>query len=228
MDYHQPGNGMITNEVIFREFPYSRDNIVYYGDFGDSSIWSGIYLASQAWRYHATGDAQAKRNAIRLAKALHGLHMITGAKGYIARYFTNKDSATYSMILNDDHLHCIEEGEYKDNCWLGHTSKDQYTGWMLGMAVAYDLIDDTRTRERIRLSYSQVVEALIDQSWQIRNSEGNIASWSAASFPPNEFKLAWTISAYHMTGNPKFKLITKEIRILEEALDDCAEYNVLS
>ena len=202
--YHHPFYGLMLQEVVFNG-EYSTESIIGYGDYGDSSIWTGTYLASQSWRYFITKDPKAKENAIRSANALHGCHRITGKKGYIARYYGPVDSLAYRQNKNDDHLHIVNSGTYKGDFWTGHTSKDQYTGWFLGMSVAYDLIDDPPTQEMIRADLADVVSALIDQGWKILNSEGKVASWSAASFPPNQFKLAWTMAAFHATGNPKFR-----------------------
>ena len=33
---------------------------------GDSTIWTGMYLASQALRYMATGDEEAREEVLRL------------------------------------------------------------------------------------------------------------------------------------------------------------------
>ena len=184
---------------------YSLDDVRGYGDYGDSSIWTGTYLASQAWRYYVTRNSDAKANAIKSANALHGCHRITGAKGYIARYYGPQDSLAYEQNKNSDHLHVVNTGDYKGDFWIGHTSKDQYTGWMLGMSVAYDLIDDQPTKEMIKADLADLVGALIDQGWTIRNENGDVASWSAASFPPNQFKLGWTMAAFHATGNTKFR-----------------------
>ena len=64
--WHQPYYG---GRVAVRFTDTSHTQVEQYIGFGDSTFFSGIYLASQAMRYHVTGDLAAKENAIKLANA---------------------------------------------------------------------------------------------------------------------------------------------------------------
>ena len=172
---------------------------------GDSGIWSGTYLASQSWRYYAEGEAEAKSNAIRLVKALSNTHRVTGTPGYIARYMGNMDfDIIYNEVKGGEYVYTVEEGEFAGKYWIGHTSQDQYLGWVLGMAVAYDLIDDPPTQYLISTTIQQLMTALMKQNWVILNSQGDI-SMEGGSKPLGYIKVAWALTAYHITGDPKFR-----------------------
>src|SRR5258706_6463870 len=54
------------------------DQIVGYTRCGDSAIWTGHYLAAEAFRYKATGSAEALAHA---SEALDGLTLLTDVTG---------------------------------------------------------------------------------------------------------------------------------------------------
>ena len=53
---------------------------------GDSTIWTGMYLASQALRYMSTQDPEARDEVLRIAAYLHLAKDITQTPGYVARF----------------------------------------------------------------------------------------------------------------------------------------------
>src|SRR5688572_13925813 len=65
-----------------------------YGDLGDGCFHTGIYLASQALRFAATGDPAAKEQVVRSLGALEILMEVTGKRGLLARHFTPHGTLT--------------------------------------------------------------------------------------------------------------------------------------
>ena len=57
-------------------------------DYGDSAIWTGLYVASQAFRYGSTGEQAALDNMENGLRALHRLQILdeNGDLDYVARY----------------------------------------------------------------------------------------------------------------------------------------------
>ena len=52
--------------------------IISYTRTGDSAIWTGHYLAAEAFRYRVTGSASALANAAAAIAGIRGLIDITG------------------------------------------------------------------------------------------------------------------------------------------------------
>lgn len=203
LNHHQPFYGD-TVGVIFAD-PERTTPSEYY-DWGDSCEWTGLYLGSQAMRYHVTKDAQAKANAIRVVQALDGNLHITDTPGFIARYRGQQDPLIYQgdeWCAANDRCHQVDSGPYAGDFWWGETSRDMYSGWFFGMSLAYDLIDDEDTREMIRADVSEVLNTLLDHNWMILDEEGLPTNAGPQVLPP--FQISWLTVGYHITGEERIK-----------------------
>ncbi|MCZ7584903.1 MAG: hypothetical protein M5R36_17080 [Deltaproteobacteria bacterium] len=208
--WHQPGYGS-TVEVRFTDA--GRTTVQSYGGTGDACMWTGTYLASQALRYHVTGEAQAKANAIRAAEALDRHLHVTGKPGFIARYVGEQSDPAHAgevarCVTEPDYVHCLDTGEFAGDFWKGNTSRDQYTGWFFGMSLAYDLVDDTDMRTMIRDDVEEVLDALIAQNWKIIDVDGQPTT--AAPSVITSQQMNWALIGYHITGEERFFDIVKE------------------
>lgn len=175
-----------------------------YHRFNDSCLLTGTYLGAQAMRYYVTGNSQAKANAVRAVEALAEQLHVTGRTGFIARYRGPQNPLVYdgdAWCDETDRCHRIESSPYTGDFWWGETSRDQYTGWFFGMAVAYDLADDEDLRDQIRDMVSEVLNTLIDDRWLIIDEEGRPTDAAPNVTPP--FRLAWLIIGYHLTGEER-------------------------
>ncbi|MCZ7582582.1 MAG: hypothetical protein M5R36_04195 [Deltaproteobacteria bacterium] len=133
--WHQPNYGATVNVRFTSD---ARDAVQSYDDLWDSTLWTGTYLASQALRYHVTGEAQAKANAIRAVSALDRTLHVTGRPGFIARYTGPMSDPVYGDIaggcVTNPDWHCVEDGDFAGDFWFGDTSHDMYSGWFFGMS----------------------------------------------------------------------------------------------
>jgi len=203
LDYHQPYHGG-TVGTAFTDV--SRTTVDHHFDWNDSCEWTGLYLGSQAMRYHVTGNAQAKTNAIRVVEYLSGNLHVTDTPGFIARYWAEQDPLIYpsnEWCDEQERCHRIDSGPYAGNWWWGETSRDMYNGWFFGMALAYDLIDDEDTRDLIREDVLHVLTTLKSQHWFILNEIG-LPTDSAPNVMPG-FRIAWLTIGYHITGDATIK-----------------------
>jgi hypothetical protein len=136
-------------------------------DLGDSSIWTGTYLAAEAMRLEATGSADARTNVKNLVAASHLMMTVTGTPGLLARY-ARKSSTTLPFTTPDldctnDEVQCnvaYNGGTYD---YVGHVSRDQYQGIMMGYAIAYEALGDIDedTRAIIRGDVVALVKELM-------------------------------------------------------------------
>ncbi len=198
-DWHQPYYGGRA-AVFFTDTTYTT--VQQYGGWGDSTFFTGIYLGSQAMRYHVTGDPVAKDNAVRMVSALSGHLHVTGMPGYIARYRAPQTALPYQGdAWCDEQERCfhLEDGPFAGDFWWGSTSRDQFIGWMFGMTTAYDMVDDEPMREIIRADMLEVVGRLIENDWVIIAQDGNPSGTAPIVLPMTQ--LSFCVQAYHVTGD---------------------------
>lgn len=138
---------------------------------GDSAIWTGTYLAAEALRLRATGSADARARVRELVTTMHLFARVTGTPGLLARW-VKESSKTYPFVLGDlncaapnRRTHCNHTYDGKKYDYLGHISRDQYQGLMLGYGVAYDALGpaDEDLRELIRGDVVTLVEELMKE-----------------------------------------------------------------
>ena len=203
--WHQPYYGG-SAETLFADDALTVP--IAYGGWGDSCIWTGTFLGSQAMRYWVTSDPAAKQNAMDMVRTLDGFLHVTGRHGFIARYWAPQDSIIYGGDdwcdnPDNDRCHRVEEGVYAGDFWWGETSRDQYTGWFFGMAMAFDLVDDDATREMIKADVSEVLDELMANKWTIIDEAGQPTDAAPTILPPQQ--MSWLLIGYHMTGEDRFR-----------------------
>ncbi|MBW2529778.1 MAG: hypothetical protein JRI23_36715 [Deltaproteobacteria bacterium] len=155
--------------------PPTYSNIVSLGGVGDSAIWTGTYLASEALRLQATGAADARANVIDAVETLHLWFNVAGDPGLLSRFAKPSDQST-SFVIGDidcaiSQVFCGVDYQGTAYDYNGHISRDQYQGVMLGYSLAYEALsaDDEATRALIRDDVVEFVEELmLDRTVPIR------------------------------------------------------------
>lgn len=151
--------------------------IVSYTHGADSGIWTGHYLAAEAYRFQVTRSPEALDHIQKALFGLRGLLEVTGT-GLLARIALPKDSPYLPAILHEEGGHGIYQGTWQgQSCsWIGGTSRDQYSGVLFGLAVAYDLVDLGNIREDIRDLVTQLLNFLLDHHWVVLMPDGRIST----------------------------------------------------
>jgi len=190
-----PYGGMVITQ--FEDASYEQ--VASYADLQDSTIWTGTYLAAEAFHYAVTGDPEAKENAERAIRTLDLFLHVTQQKGYLAR-FAGPLTAPYLSYLGGT---CVAEGKHPcyqfsgvggaPAFWIGGTTRDQYTGWFFGMGVAHRLIDDPELRTLIRADVKEVIDALRASDYKIRGPKGSPDSSGQDALP--SMQLTWLLIA---------------------------------
>ena len=143
---------------------YTR--VVGYNHAGDAAIWTGHYLAAEAFRYRVTGSAAARRN---LQGALDGIDALASVAsptkpGPLARFYIPRDSPFLPGIRAIEARHRFYRGTLGGEPveWIGNTSRDQYSGVFFGLAVAHDMLDPARADDAAaRAQAADVVTRLL-------------------------------------------------------------------
>ncbi len=134
----------------------------YWGT-SDAAIWSGSFLAAESWRLLATGSRAAADEVAYYVNMLDDYFQVTGNVGYLSRLALPR-SANVPLEYNwqgqayctntDEHCNVTYRGVAWD--WLGGTSRDAYTGTMLGLGMAYLATPDATVRETARKNLTTV------------------------------------------------------------------------
>jgi hypothetical protein len=145
------------------------DQIVDYTRCGDSALWTGHYLAAEAFRYKVTGSADALANA---QGAIAGLKLLTDVTGtdLLARCAVPVSSNLPTSIVQQEASNGSYMGSSADGTaytWIGNTSRDEYLGAFFGLGVAYDMIDDAPTRAQISALVTRLLDNLLGHVWTI-------------------------------------------------------------
>ncbi|MBI3271760.1 MAG: hypothetical protein HYZ53_22405 [Planctomycetes bacterium] len=169
------------------------DHVLHYAHFEDSAIWTGHYLASQAYRFAATGSADALANARRALAGITRLLDVAGGQGYLARAAVPVASPWAADLVGahpvitlpapaNPRVHPPEAGHtfYKSVLhgvewyWEGTISRDQYSGVMFGLALAWDLIPQEDVRTAIRHDVTRIATFLEARGWTPVAPDGEI------------------------------------------------------
>jgi hypothetical protein len=147
----------------------SSDQIVDYTRCGDSAIWTGHYLAAEAFRYKVTGAPDALADA---QGAIAGLKLLTDVTGtnLLARCAVPLSSSYLPSIVQQEAANGSYLGSSADGTaytWIGNTSRDEYIGAFFGLCVAYDMITDSATRADIVALITRLLDNLLGHAWTV-------------------------------------------------------------
>ncbi len=175
--------------------------------FSDMTIWSGCYVAAQAFRYAVTGDPAAELQVHKSIEGLHLLQDVTGRPGLLARGIKRWNEQN-PEVGPEWHR---GSGQFSDYQWLGDVSADQVDGVIFGYAVAFDLIDDPVLRQSISIHVKAIADHLIDHGMTIQDVDGQQTkhgdlTTGLFSEPLNALiALAVVKAAYHTTKDEKYQ-----------------------
>lgn len=147
------------------------DEISHYTRCGDSALWTGHYLAAESFRYKLTNSEEALANVKRTFYAIKGLVDVTGTN-LLARCMVPTDSPYAEAIRNEETLNGIYVNESAGWIWVGNTSRDQYSGVIFGLGVAYDMVDDPELKPAISALVTRLVDFLRGHNWSVVMPDG--------------------------------------------------------
>ena len=176
--FHMP-YGTVLDPVFASSDPASPGyaDIVGYTRAGDSAIWTGHYLAAEAFRYQVTRSPDALSAVWRALLGIRSLLDVTGTD-VLARCLVPADSPYAAAIQQEEGGHGIFYSTLGDQTyfWIGNTSRDQYSGVMFGLSVAYDMVDDPDVRAFIRADVTRILSNLIRHGWNVVMPDGSLST----------------------------------------------------
>jgi hypothetical protein len=163
--------------------------VVGYAHGGDAAIWTGHYLAAEAFRYAVTRSPDALTNATRALDGIQGLVDVTAPEhpgedpweqpGLLARFLW-PDSWWYAdRMASEEGGHGVYHRTLGsvEHSWLGNTSRDQYSGIFFGLAIAFDFIkDDPDVQSRVARLATTMLHFLLENTWNVRMPDGRVST----------------------------------------------------
>jgi hypothetical protein len=135
-----------------------------YGDLPDGPFFAGLYLASQALRLAATGEAAARDEVERTLAGMELLMAVTGEPGLLARWVGRGPSPRGTPWLRS----ATRPGYW----WRADVSKDQLAGYACGLGVALAVLPDPAFRARVAALAGPLAEHLDQHALRVVDPDG--------------------------------------------------------
>ena len=174
----------ISNNIQALHLPYNviidpvfagptSQQVVGYSRGGNASIWTGHYLAAEAFRYKVTNSSDAIDNVRKALAGIRSLVDVTGTN-LLARCVIPVDSPYAQGIITEEAGHGIFTGSLGDQTyyWIGNTVRDEYAGVFFGLGVAYDAVEDATVRSEIREITTRLLDFLLQNDWAVVTPTG--------------------------------------------------------
>jgi uncharacterized protein (TIGR03437 family) len=148
----------------------SSNQIVGYTRCGDSSLWTGAYLAAESFRYGATQSPVALANVKAALAGLKSLLDVTG-DNRLARCIVAADSPWAAGIQSEEASNTIHSNP--PWLWVDNTSRDQVVGAFFGLGAAYDLVDDADVRSEASDTATRLIGFIARHQWSPNDDISN-------------------------------------------------------
>lgn len=201
----------------------------------NDGLFTGLYCASQCFRYKVTGDTQAKANAKQAVEAMIKLTEVTGREGFTARatrYSTEEEFGTG----NREEWHICENNP--DCEWLGETSSDEMTGHYFAYGIYFDLVADKKEKKKIAEVVKKITDHIIDHNFHLTDVDGIPTTW--ANWEPDLLNnddrwyyergtnslgiLSFLKTTYHVTGDEKYEKVYEMLIRKHHYAMNCIQY----
>jgi len=140
-------------------------------DTDNDGSWSNYYMASQAFRFAASGDRQARSNAWETFTALERLESINGMGGFPSRTF-ERAGFKYS---DPDRWPPSKDGQWE---WKATTSSDEITAHTFGCAVLFECVARTPSeKQRIAIFFDKIATHILRNNLTLLDHTGKPTQW---------------------------------------------------
>ena len=148
----------------------ASNQIVGYTRCGDSALWTGAYLAAEAFRYKVTQSADAFNNVKTALAGLKALADVTG-DNRLARCVVLANSQYAAGIESEEEANVIHQNP--PWIWVDNTSRDQVVGAFFGLGAAYDLVDDAGVKSDIADLATRLIGFISQHQWSPNDDASN-------------------------------------------------------
>jgi uncharacterized protein (TIGR03437 family) len=153
----------------------TSNQIVGYTRCGDSAIWTGHYLAAEAFRYKVTQAPDALNNVKSAIAGIQSLANVTGTN-LLARCLAPINSPFTAGMESEEAPNGIHLNSSTGEMWVGNTSRDEYMGVIFGLGVAYDMVGDSGVQSSVSQLVTQLIDFLTGHAWTVVMPDGAIST----------------------------------------------------
>ncbi|HEV2687806.1 MAG TPA: hypothetical protein VGV35_04605, partial [Bryobacteraceae bacterium] len=171
----------------------TTNDIMGYTRCGDSALWTGAYLAAEAFRHKVTQSPDALDNVKAAMAGLKGLVDVTG-DNRLARCMVLTSSPYAAGIAGEESRNTIHPGPTW--IWVDNTSRDEVVGAFFGMGVAFDLVDDPVVKAAIGDVATRLIGFVSHHQWS-PNDDGN----NTFVFRPEELQMLLQVARHVNPSN---------------------------
>ena len=140
----------------------TSNQIVGYTRCGDSALWTGAYLAAEAFHYSVTKSAAVLDSVKTALGGLEALSAITG-DNRLARCMVLASSLYANGIASEEAANSIISNP--PWFWVDNTSRDQMVGAFFGLGAAFDLVDDPGVKQRVSKLATLLIGYISRHQW---------------------------------------------------------------
>ncbi len=178
------------------------------------------YLAAMSFRYAATGDEEARREAVEAFKAMIWLDEITPKPGFIARSIWSVKSDQGERSRHGSGGLPAKWYPTDDGLWIwkGDTSSDEVNAHMYSVSLFHELVAKGKEKARAAQHLANITSHIIDNGWVLRDMDGKPTRWGRWDpdylLRPYGFEArglngmeaqTYVQTAFALTGDPKFQ-----------------------
>ncbi len=201
----------------------------------NDGLFTGVYCASQCFRYMVTGDEKAKENAKRAVEAMIKLTEVTGKPGFTARATRYSHEENF-LTGNREEWHVCEDNPECE--WLGETSSDEMTGHYFAYGIYYDLVADKKEKKKIAQVVKTITDHILENNFHLCDVDGVPTTW--ANWEPDLLNnddrwfyergtnsleiLSFLKTTYHVTGEEKYNDVYKMLVEKHHYAMNCIQY----
>lgn len=164
-------------ECEFSSPVYRQGTVTGWDGMGDSPIWTGSWLTGEALRHAATRDPVAVANA---KKVIAGLKLLLDvqdpASGRLSRYAIPTSHPFARQFIPPSGTMWIATVNGQDYVCQEDISRDQHTGAIMGLAAAYDFIDDPAVKAGAKSLIQRVVDFLESTGWNALRRDNSVSA----------------------------------------------------
>ena len=180
----------------------SSEQIVGYSRCGDSALWTGAYLAAEAFRYNVTRSPDALANVKAALAGLQSLVNVTG-DNRLARCIVAANSPYAAGIASEEANNTIHHAP--PWIWVDNTSRDQLVGAFFGLAAVFDLVDDAAVKSGAGNLVALLAGFVAHHDWSPNNDIAN-----TFLLRPEELQMLLQVARHvnpsRSTGSPLLEL----------------------
>lgn len=201
----------------------------YRFDVSDNDgLWNAIYVGAMAFRYGATQDPAARKEAKEALEGMFELERLTGISGYPARAVVTDEelkNGINGVNLNET----VRVPNEPDKIWFrspvdpkvwckGDTSSDEMDGHYFAWYLYYELVADPAEKEKIAGIVRRATDHILEHDYTLVGHTGRKTRWGIWSpklidhdpfynslRPLNSQEiLSYLAIAQHITGDAKY------------------------